>query len=146
MRRRVTIAAVMLLLTPTGVAVADERGPSVSRGGVGRYLDSGHRFWSTVPTWIRSLGLCVARHESIMAGHYNANNSRSAASGRYQMLQSTWDGNARWARLGGSFPARKFVGRPASDAPAWVQDLVFVHSIRHGGIKAWRGTGCGYGT
>ena len=139
--RTVAVAAMLTVAAPT-VAHADDRAPAPSRQGVNRFMDSGHAVWARTPGWIRSLALCVARHESIMAGHYKANNSRSTASGRYQLLQSTWDGNARWARWRGQFVARPFVGRPASDAAPWIQDVVFIHSIRNGGIKAWHGTWC----
>jgi hypothetical protein len=111
------------------------------RGGAGRYLDSNVRaVWDDVPTWIRSLALCVARHESLHSGHYVAENPTSTAAGRYQFLSSTWQGNAKWAKVDGKFVARQYA--TASAAPAWVQDAVFVHSIQNGGIKAWRGTGC----
>jgi hypothetical protein len=139
--RTVALAAALTMVAPT-VAQADDREPAPSRQGVNRFMDSGHAVWAYTPTWIRSLALCVARHESIMAGHYNADNSRSTASGRYQMLQSTWDGNARWAKWKGRYVARAYVGTPASSVAPWIQDVVFIHSIRHGGIKAWHGTWC----
>lgn len=114
-----------------------------NRGGVPVWLDSGvETVWAGVPTWIRSLGRCIRLHESFNVGHYGADNGTSTASGGYQFLQATWDGNARWTKVVGKYVARPFVGRPASAAPAWVQDAVFVHSIRGGGIKAWNGTGC----
>jgi muramidase (phage lysozyme) len=105
-------------------------------------MDSGHAVWWKTPRWIRDLGLCIRRHESINAGHYKADNGTSTASGAYQMIQATWDGNARYARWKGHYVARPYVGKPASSAPQWVQDVVFIHSIERGGIKAWHGTWC----
>lgn len=124
------------------VSLSEEwRDQRPSRGGAGRFLDSNHpAVWRGVPTWIRSLGLCIRKHESIMAGHYAAHSGRSSAAGAYQFLDGTWRGNAKWTKVAGRYVAR---GYPAANlAPAWVQDAVFVHSIRHGGIKNWHGTLC----
>lgn len=105
------------------------------------YRDSGHlEVWSGVPKWIRELGLCIRRHESINAGHYRAHNGTSSAAGAYQMLDRFWRGNAKWAKHDGRYVARHY--QAANHAPAWVQDVVFIHSIRNGGSSAWRGTGC----
>lgn len=114
--------------------------PDSSRSTVGRWADSGHAVWRTVPRWMRDLGLCIRRHESINAGHYASHNGTSSASGAYQYIDSTWQGNARWAKWRGKYVARGY--KAANHAPAWVQDVVFVHTIQQGGIKAWRGTGC----
>ena len=103
-----------------------------------RWHDSGDtRAWSHVPLWIRSLSLCVRRHESMQAGHYRAHNGHSSAAGAYQFLTGTWQGNARGQRL-----TRPWSHTTANRAPAWVQDAVFVWAIRHGGIHAWHGTSC----
>jgi muramidase (phage lysozyme) len=91
---------------------------------------------------VRDLGLCIRKHESINVGHYNAENPVSTASGAYQFIQATWDGNAKWAKFAGRYVAREYVGKPASAAPAGVQDIVFVHAIKQGGIRAWYGTNC----
>lgn len=105
------------------------------------YRDSGHpEVWRGVPKWIRDLGLCIRRHESINAGHYRAHNGTSSAAGAYQMLDAMWQGNARWATWQGKRIAARY--KAANHAPAWIQDVVFIHSIRHGGAKHWRGTGC----
>lgn len=117
----------------------DDRHPKPSRG-VSRYMDSNHAVWSDTPRWIRDLSLCIRRHESINAGHYDAANKSSSARGAYQMLSTTWLGNAKWAKWRGKYVARGYAS--ADQAPAWVQDVVFIHSIQQGGIKAWRGTGC----
>lgn len=101
------------------------------------WQDSGHDVWAGVPKWIRDLGYCIRKHESINAGHYTAENPTSTASGAYQFIQSTWTGNAKWVKV-----AKRWAHRPAGQAPAWVQDAVFIHSIRNGGAKAWKGTGC----
>jgi muramidase (phage lysozyme) len=98
--------------------------------------------WAEQPGWLWSLSRCIRNHESINVGHYQAENPVSTAAGAYQYIQSTWDGNARWAKWNGRYVARKYVGKPASHAPAWVQDVVFIHTISRGGIKAWNGTGC----
>lgn len=103
---------------------------------VNRWRDSGHpEVWRDVPRWIRDLGLCIRKHESMHSGHYRAKNPASTASGAYQMINSTWLGNARWVTIARKYPTAKA-------APAHVQDAVFIHSIRHGGIDNWRGTDC----
>lgn len=105
------------------------------------YRDSGRPdVWRGVPKWVRDLGLCIRRHESINAGHYRAHNASSSAAGAYQMLDSMWQGNARWAKWQGKRVAARYTA--ANHAPAWVQDVVFIHSIKRGGAKHWRGTGC----
>ena len=104
------------------------------------YRDSHHAVWDHTPRWIRDLGKCIRHHESINAGHYRADNPKSTASGAYQMINSTWQGNAKWATWRGDRVARTY--KTAASAPRWVQDVVFIHSIRNGGIKAWHGTGC----
>lgn len=101
-----------------------------------RWHDSGSA-WVGKPLWMRELALCIARHESMNAGHYRADNPRSSASGRYQMLQAMWDGNVRWVPGGAAW-----VGLPASAAPPRIQDLAFINSIVHDGARHWRGTGC----
>lgn len=107
---------------------------------VNEWRDSGHRVWDRTPRWIRDLGECIRRHESWNIGMYTAQNPVSTASGAYQFLDSTWQGNAKWAKFGGEYVARDYV--KARHAPPHVQDIVFIHSIQRGGIKAWRGTGC----
>lgn len=81
---------------------------------------------------------CVRQHES--RGDYKAQNPVSTSSGAYQFIDATWLGNAKWARWGDSYPARGYA--KARHAPAWVQDLVALHSIRRGGFRHWHGTGC----
>lgn len=103
-----------------------------------RWHDSGHQVWATAPNWIRELGMCIRNHES--HHNYRAENPSSTASGAYQFLAGTWQGNAQWAKWHGKFVARTY--KTAGDAPKWVQDVVFIHSIKHGGIKAWHGTWC----
>jgi len=116
-----------------------------NRGGAGRYLDSNMpEVWQDVDTWIRQFGLCVRTHESIEQGHYKAHNGTSSAAGAYQMIDSTWRGNAKWTKVGGVYVARGY--RAANHAPAWVQDSVFIHSVQNGGMMNWKGTGCGHGT
>lgn len=109
------------------------------------WRDSGDpRVWTGIPRWIRDLGLCIRKHESIEQGHYKAHNGTSSAAGAYQMLDGTWRGNAKWTKVHGKFVARKYSA--ANHAPDWIQDAVFIHSIRHNGIHNWSGTHCGYGT
>lgn len=91
--------------------------------------------WQDVPKWIKDLGKCIRRHES--RGNYRAENPVSSASGAYQQLKAHWQGNAKWVRV-----AKPWAKKEAKDAPAYVQDAVFIHAIRQGGIKAWHGTGC----
>lgn len=123
-------------------AWADER---PNRGGAGRYLDSNVRsVWEDVPQWIREFGHCVRFHESIHSGHYDAHNGSSSAAGAYQFLDGTWQGNAKWAKHKGKYVARQYAA--ANHAPAWVQDVVFIHSVERGGMSNWNGTHCGYGT
>lgn len=74
------------------------------------------------------------------AGHYAAHNGSSSAAGAYQFLDGTWRGNAKWTKVRGVFVARAY--RAANHAPAWVQDAVFIHSVRHGGLSNWAGTNC----
>lgn len=110
-------------------------------GGAGRYLDSNvPAVWHDVPHSARTIWLCIRRHESLHAGHYRAENPHSTASGAGQWLNGTWDGVARWVKVGGEFVARQY--DEAKDAPAWVQDAAFVHVYRHGGLKMWHGTWC----
>jgi len=106
-----------------------------------RYQDSNSDVWNGVPKWIRELSLCIRKHESIDLGHYRAENPNSTASGAYQMIYRFWHGNAKWVPI-----AKKWANGPAGKAPAHVQDAVFIHSIRNGGVLAWKGTNCGYGT
>jgi hypothetical protein len=127
------LAVAALLHLPT-----DHRTPQPSRSVVNRFMDSGDpRVWRGVPTWIRSLSLCIRRHESIRAGHYRAHNGHSSAAGAYQMLTPLWRGAARWTPL-----AKPWAHLSANRAPAYAQDATFIHIIRGGGIHAWRGTGC----
>ena len=166
MRALATLALTAALIAPTGPALAvPDLAPAVvttattdrqsdtdrylasqraSRGGAPRWGDSGHPRWNNVPAWTRVFGLCVRRHESLTAGHYRAENPISSASGAYQFLDSTWRGIAYWTKWRGEYVARKY--SRASYAPAWVQDLVFLHSVMRGGQRHWSGTGCGYGT
>lgn len=120
-------------------ATSDDRQPAPSRSSANRFMDSGHAIWSRTPAWIRTLGLCIARHESITSGHYRAENSQSTASGRYQMLTPMWQGNAKWFVSIKKYPT-------AGSAPRWAQDMAFINSIKHGGVLHWKGTHCGYGT
>ena len=122
-----------LLVTP---AVIDERVVSTNR-----YQDSNSDVWKGVPKWIRELSLCIRKHESLNMGHYEAENPTSTASGAYQMIYRFWHGNAKWVPI-----AKRDAKGPAGNAPARVQDAVFIHSIRNGGVLAWKGTSCGYGT
>lgn len=124
------ILAAVAVNAPTVVPVS---APTVVQN---RWHDSGHpEVWRDVPRWIRDLGLCIRRHESMHSGHYDAKNPASTASGAYQMINSTWRGNARWVSIARTYPTAK-------SAPDHVQDAVFIHSIRHGGIHNWRGTNC----
>lgn len=86
----------------------------------------------------RTFLACVQEHES--HGNPKAENPTSTSSGLHQMIDSTWRGNARWAKWGHTYPARHYTH--ASHAPASIQILVALHSLRHGGAKAWHGTGC----
>lgn len=104
-----------------------------------KWMDSGHAVWQSAPKWIRDLGLCIRKHESIRSGHYNAENPISTASGAYQYLDGTWVGNNKFTKVNGK---RVPQYAHASSAPKWVQDAVFIHTIKHGGIKAWHGTHC----
>jgi soluble lytic murein transglycosylase-like protein len=88
----------------------------------------------------RTFLACVQEHES--RGNPRAENPISTASGLYQFIDATWRGNAKWARWGNEYPARKY--RRASQAPRWIQDLVALHSVRQGGFRHWHGTGCRY--
>ena len=102
------------------------------------WTDSGHAVWRTTPTWVRELGECVRHRES--RGNYRAHSDKSSAAGAYQFIDATWKGNAAWAEWNGKRVAAKYDA--ANHAPAWVQDIVFVHAIEHGGIKAWKETAC----
>jgi hypothetical protein len=122
-----------LLVTP---AVSNEQVVLTNR-----YQDSNGEIWKGVPKWIRELSLCIRKHESLNMGHYEAENPNSTASGAYQMIYAFWHGNAKWVPI-----AKRYAKGPAGNAPAHVQDAVFIHSIRNGGVLAWKGTNCGYGT
>lgn len=88
----------------------------------------------------RRFAQCVKAHES--GGRYGVTNGhgQSSSAGAYQFITSTWRGNAKWSKWQGTFPARPYAR--AHHAPAWIQDLVFLHALRNGGMHAWRGTGC----
>ena len=85
--------------------------------------------------------MCIRHHESIRAGHYRARNA-SGAGGAYQFMPSTFAGNARYTVVNGKHIARAYAHTNPSRVPAFIQDAVFIHAIRHGGIKAWHGTWC----
>lgn len=137
------IAPPQKLVVPSAVVAEQKARPF--RNPNNRWMDSGaFTVWVGVPRWIRDLGLCIRKHESIMAGHYKAHNGSSSAAGAYQFLDDTWSGNAKWTKVNGEFVARKYVA--ANHAPAWIQDAVFIHSIKNGGVLNWVGTHCGYGT
>ena len=76
---------------------------------------------------------CIRLRES--GGDPRARNPRSSAAGLYQFLTATRQGNARWARWGNTYPARKYP--KAHLAPRGVQHLVALHSIRRGGWTHW---------
>jgi len=125
------------LYTSSPTDHGDHRAVSISRSAQSRWHDSGAiQVWKGVPTRIRALSLCIRMHESIRAGHYKANN-QSGASGAYQFMPDMWKGNALYTP-----GAKAYAHMKPSSAPPWVQDAVFIHSIRHGGIKAWHGTWC----
>ena len=109
---------------------------------VNMYKDSGHAAWSSEPEWVRKLALCVRQHES--RHDYKAHNATSSAAGAYQFLDRTWQGNAKWTKYHGKYIAKQY--KAANHAPAYIQDLVFIHSINEGGVLNWKGTHCGYGT
>lgn len=126
---------------PQPVPTIEHRVESPSRGGVGRYLDSNvSSVWNNVPTEARMIWLCIRKHESILWGHYRAENDHSSASGAGQWLNGTWDGIKEWVKVQGKFVARQY--DEAKDAPAWVQDAAFIHVYNHGGLKMWHGTWC----
>jgi hypothetical protein len=69
----------------------------------------------------------IARCES--GGRYDAENPRSTASGRYQVLDSTWDGYGGWDR--------------AVDAPPEVQEAWAREAYARAGTRPWRASrGC----
>lgn len=98
--------------------------------------------WAGVPKRIRDFAFCVRRHES--HHNYRAKNPRSSADGAYQFISATWIGNAAHTKWRGQYVARQY--RAAGDAPKWIQDLVFIHSIKNDGWLNWKGTNCGHGT
>lgn len=127
------------LALPNDPVDAPRRVVSTSRNAQNRWHDSGvYAVWDGVPRWIRDLGMCIRAHES----HHNPNaeNPVSTASGAYQYLDGTWQGVAKWVKVNGVRVAAEY--RRASDAPYWVQDAAFIHTIQRGGIRAWHGTGC----
>jgi muramidase (phage lysozyme) len=108
-----------------------------------QYQDSNHpRVWGTTPKWIRDLAKCIRQHES--KHDYRAHNATSSAAGAYQFIDATWQGNARWTLWNGQRIAVTY--KAANHAPPWIQDMVFIHSIKNGGIHNWNGTGCGNAT
>lgn len=118
-----------------------------NRGGVGRFMDTNVRaVWGGVPFEVRRFLSCVAQHES----HHNPNAENggrwggSTAAGKYQFLDGTWQGIARWTKVNGKYVARGY--SHASDAPAWIQEAVAIHSVLDDGWLNWRGTHCGHGT
>jgi hypothetical protein len=114
-----------------------------NRGMVGRYMDSNvPAVWKGVPTEVRRFLSCVAAHESSHSRY--ARNPSSTASGKYQFLDSTWRGIAKWTKVDGEHVARPYAR--AYQAPAWIQEAVAVHSVLDGGWSNWNGTRCGHGT
>lgn len=68
----------------------------------------------------------IARDES--GGRYDAQNPRSSASGKYQVLDGTWDGYGGYAR--------------AKDAPPEVQERWAREAYAKAGSRPWRASGC----
>jgi len=129
------IAALLLILFPTTASAMTPYVASTTvKPTANRWHDSGNRVWKKAPRWIRDVGYCIRRHESIRAGHYKAQNPVSSASGAYQYIDSTWRNVSRRAGYGGYSKARY--------APRWVQDKVFIYHAKHYGLSAWRGTHC----
>lgn len=125
------VLAAAVTLTPTADMVETRIAPN-------KWADSGHYVWADVPQDIRDLAACIRDHES---NHdYKAHNATSSAAGAYQFLDSTWQGNAKWATWNGKRIAAKY--KAANHAPAWAQDVVFIHSITRGGHSNWLGTNC----
>lgn len=71
---------------------------------------------------------CIKHHESDTSGGYSAQNPNSTASGAYQVLDTTWNGYAGYAR--------------AIDAPPEVQDQWAREAIDASGTRPWNGSGC----
>lgn len=65
-------------------------------------------------------------------GNYAAQNPISTASGRWQFLTTTWNGEIR------SMPAslHQYTGS-AKQAPHWVQDVVFISHFKKNGGRPW---------
>ena len=131
-----SLAAAIVILIPR------ETPQQPSKAMPNMYQDSGHFAWSGEPIWVRELAACIRTHES--RHDYRAHNATSSAAGAYQFLDGTWQGNAKWTKYQGEYIATKY--KAANHAPAYIQDLVFMHSIDEGGVLNWRGTHCGYGT
>lgn len=72
-------------------------------------------------------GECIARHESATSGLYTAQNPSSSASGKYQIL------NSSWGRYGGYVRAK--------DAPPAVQEAQAL-TLWARNPHAWNGTNC----
>lgn len=68
----------------------------------------------------------IAAAES--GGNYTAQNPRSSASGKYQVLDSTWAGYGNYRR--------------AKDAPPEVQEQWAREAYAKSGSKPWRASGC----
>lgn len=68
----------------------------------------------------------IARDES--GGNYAAQNPKSSASGKYQVLDSTWDGYAGY--------------ESAKDAPPEVQERWAREAYAKSGSRPWRESGC----
>lgn len=68
----------------------------------------------------------IAQDES--GGNYSAQNPRSSASGKYQVLDGTWDGYGGYAR--------------AKDAPPHVQEQWAREAYAKSGSRPWRASGC----
>lgn len=92
--------------------------------------------WKRWPVRFERAALCIARHESINAGLWKAENPVSSASGAFQIIDSTW----RVFQERANVKPRNRTAH-ASDAPPRRQARVW-HVVWPTGKHHWRGTNC----
>jgi hypothetical protein len=95
--------------------------------------------WAKFDPEVERFALCVAHHESWLAGLWTARNPHNSASGAFQYIDSSWRVQSRRAGVTGY--ARAY------QAPPDAQALTFAVNVsKYHAWSSWNGTNCGHGT